>query len=495
MTENKAKIEKKIEERAAEIAESQAERAEAALLELISIPSYQGAAEPGAPFGREPGRVLQKVAELAERLGFVVRRTDHYVIADLGDGMAPDTMGVLCHADVVPFGEGWHFAPTGEIVADRIYGRGALDDKGPLVALLFALAGVRDAAAELGGRMARPVRVIIGANEESGSLCMQKYVREENIPAFGFSPDANFPVIFAEKGIALMSATADVAVGHIISMHAGTVVNAVPGNAEAVLDGIAVEDVKKAINAIKTDENAECVSDGNGVKEGVKQGLKKGVIVDEIAKNRAAIRAVGRAAHGSQPEKGINAAGGLLRALSAIPLLSEEAELVERVGCLFGSDHTGRTAGIACSDEVSGALTLNLGVVDWQDGRCRLALDMRYPVTADFAGIYRRLSDACAANGLKLTIDEHKEPLYVPKDSELVMKLLELYREYEPDAEALAIGGGTYCRSFSNFVAFGPLRRTTADLMHQADEYITREDFAFLREIYARAIWRLAGDR
>lgn len=472
---------RKIKEKAAEIAENQAERAEAALLELIGIPSYQEAAEPGAPFGRGPELALQKAADLAEELGFAVRRTDHYVIADLGDGTAPDTMGVLCHADVVPFGEGWHFAPTGEIVADRIYGRGSLDDKGPLVASLFALAAVRDAAAELGGRLNHPVRVIIGANEESGSLCMQKYVREESIPAFGFSPDANFPVIFAEKGIALMSATADIAAGHLVSMQAGTVVNAVPGSAEAVLDGIRTEEAEKAIELAKSAESIKSAG----------SDINAGCVLEE---NRVAIRVVGKAAHGSQPEKGVNAAAGLLRVLASLPLLPEEAGLVERIGQLFGNDYTGEAAGIACADEVSGALTLNLGVVDWRDGHCRLALDMRYPVTADFAGIYRRLSDVCAANGLELTVDEHKEPLYVPKDSELVMKLLELYREYEPDAEALAIGGGTYCRSFSNFVAFGPLRRTTADLMHQADEYITREDFAFLRKIYAQAIWRLAGE-
>lgn len=456
----------KIEARLSELTAHMAERAEAALLELLAIPSYQGEAAEGAPFGAEPARALAKAADLAEELGLAVTRTDHYITADLGDGTSPDTVGVLCHADVVPFGDGWHFSPTGESVDGKIYGRGALDDKGPLVASLFALAAIR----ELDLPMARPVRIIIGANEESGSRCMQKYVSEASIPAFGFSPDANFPVIYAEKGIALMQAAAQVTPGKVISLHAGTVVNAVPGKAEAVLRAIDAETIRQIAN--------ECAAK---------------ITVEQLPTGDIKLTAIGKAAHGSQPEKGINAAALLLTLLAALPLDDAESRHISNISRLFGSDHHGEAAGIACTDEVSGKLTLNLGKIDWEGDRCVLALDMRYPVTAPFAEIYSNLTGITEANSLELSLDEHKLPLYVPRDQEPVTTLLELYREYSPGAEALAIGGGTYCRSFRNFVAFGPLRETTADLMHQADEYITQQDFAFLRQIYAQAIWRLAG--
>ena len=463
---NNDSINTEIEKQLALITAGQADRAEAALLEMIAIPSYQGEAAPGAPFGAEPARALAKAADLAEALGLTVTRTDHYITADLGDGTSPDTVGVLCHADVVPFGDGWHFSPTGEMTAERIYGRGALDDKGPLVASLFALAAIK----ELKLPLTRPVRIIIGANEESGSRCMQKYVAEASIPAFGFSPDANFPVIYAEKGIALMQAAADITPGKLIRLNAGTVVNAVPGKAEAVLRGVPADAVNEIISGCSAKITAEALPTGD-----------------------TKLTVIGKAAHGSQPEKGANAAALLLAILAALPLDEAESRLIRNISQLFGSDYHGIAAGIAATDDISGKLTLNLGKVDWADGRCTLALDMRYPVTAAFEDIYQQLAAITADNGLVLSIDEHKAPLYVPRDSEPVTTLLQLYREYQPDAEALAIGGGTYCRSFANFVAFGPLRHNTADLMHQADEYITREDFGFLRQIYAQAIWRLAG--
>lgn len=456
----------KIEQELQKMTAQQADRAEAALLELLRIPSYQGEATADAPFGIEPAKALAKAADLAEELGLTVRRTGHYVTADLGDGGSPNAVGILCHVDVVPFGDGWHFSPTGEVTDGRIYGRGALDDKGPAVAALFALAAIK----ELGLPLARPVRIILGANEESGCLCIKKYTEENTPPAFGFSPDANFPVIYAEKGIALMQATANITPGKLISLQAGTVVNAVPGKAEAVLRDFDEDTVRELISGCSDKITAEQLPTGN---------IKLTVI--------------GKAAHGSQPEKGANAAALLLALLAALPLADAEAQLIKNISRLFGSDYHGKAAGIACNDDISGKLTLNLGKVDWTDGCCRLALDMRYPVTAAYEEIYQNLADITAANGLTLSVDEHKPPLYVPRDREPVTTLLGLYREYEPDAEALAIGGGTYCRAFENFVAFGPLRKTTADLMHQADEYITQQDFGFLRQIYAQAIWRLAG--
>lgn len=448
--------------------------AKAALLELLAIPSVEGEAQNNAPFGTEVAKALQKTADLAEKLGLKPTLTPYYLTVDMdGDTTdGADALGILSHIDVVPFGEGWHFSPCGEAVGGKIYGRGSLDDKGPTVAALFAMSALKQAKAALD----RPVRMIIGGNEESGCRCIKQYAAEHPAPAFGFSPDAHFPVIFAEKGIVLLTAGLQSAPGKLQSVEAGTVVNAVPGKAQAILRDIDHETAKQLLTRDFAGELAE--------------GKLQITPTDEA---EIKLTALGKAAHGSQPEKGVNAAWLLLKALLALPLAEEEAAACRTLSLLLGSDHQGRGIGVACKDEISGGLTLNLGTLHMQAGEWRVGLDMRYPVSAPFAEIWDKLTANAAANDLTLHIDEHKEPLYVPSDAQPAAELLALYREYEPGAEALAIGGGTYCRAFKNFVAFGPLRPATADLMHQADEYITEEDLRFLLEIYTRAIWRLAG--
>lgn len=449
-------------------------QAEAALMELLAIPSVESAPQEDAPFGRPVAQALCFLQNLAEQLGLsaAMDPDGYYLTVDLGYAAARpgEAVGILSHADVVPFGEGWHYAPTGQLLQDRIYGRGALDDKGPTIATLFAMA----ALARLGAPLARPVRLIIGGNEESGCRCIKKYVEDHPIPpALGFSPDANFPVIFAEKGIAMfrltMPLTTPAAAPHIREIHAGTVVNAVPGQAEATICNLTLAAAQELL------------------------GCRDRVTLRQNADNSLLLTVLGKAAHGSQPEKGLNAAARLLALLLLLPLDPCQLTVIEELHRLFGQDYLGKAVGLATDDSVSGPLTLNLGTLHLQDGLLTLQLDMRYPVTADFAPLYERLQQVAHQAGLKLKVSEHKPPLYVPRDRPLVRELLSLYQEYEPTAQPLAVGGGTYCRAFANFVAFGPLRADMADTMHQADEFICRTDLQFLQKIYAQAIWRLAA--
>ncbi len=450
-------------------------QAEATLLDFLRIPSVQETATPDAPFGEPVRQALSQMAAWAKELGLQVNQTSHYLTIDLGDGASPEAVGILAHADVVPFGEGWHFAPTGQLVANKIYGRGALDDKGPAIATLFAMAALH----RLNAPLSRPVRLIIGGNEESGCECIKKYAAENQPPALGFSPDANFPVIFAEKGIAMYHITlpAITEQQRLLELQAGTVVNAVPGKAEAVLNLTAAK-----INQILQNNFARELTAG-------------WLEVQPLPEDTAKITCLGKAAHGSQPDKGRNAAALLLHVLSNLPLNDAELNACRQLYQLFGRDYWGEAAGLATADEVSGQLTLNLGILKLQDNAIQIDLDLRYPVTSEYNAIYQQLTKVCTANGWQIRESEHKAPLYVPTDQKPVTTLLELYREYEPQTQPISTGGGTYCRAFDNFVAFGPLRADMADVMHQADEYITREDFQFLQRIYTQAIWRLAGDK
>src|SRR5690554_601263 len=172
------------------------------LRELIAIPSVKSSpAGPGAPFGLEMARALEYVLAWGEKEGFRTQNFSGYA-GHLEYGEGEEDLGVLLHLDVVPAGAGWQYPPfQGSRMGDRIYGRGAVDDKGPVVAVLYALKALKEA----GVQPDRKIRVIFGCDEESGWKCMEHYFQKAPKPAFGFVPDADFPLIHCEKGFVALT--------------------------------------------------------------------------------------------------------------------------------------------------------------------------------------------------------------------------------------------------------------------------------------------------
>ena len=447
---------------------------EADLLSMVALESTEAEKTAKSPFGDKVGDALETIRAIGEKLGFKCRNHGgYYTTIDFGEVSEPNqAVGILCHADVVPLGEGWNYNPLGQVADGRIYGRGTLDDKGPAIASLYAMAAVKNS----GITLTRPVRLVVGGNEETSSRCMKKY-NETDIPLWGgFSPDGDFPVIFAEKGIAMHSQDLSVKSNLIEEISAGTAVNAVPGKAEAILK---TDNLQLFDTALK---NYTC---------------PEKITLEKTADGKIKITAVGKSAHGSTPQKGESAVKILIEFLNILfnmlkiddPLIAALRNIYE----LFCTDHNGAKAGISCSDQVSGSLTLNLGILNYHSESLHIELDMRYPVTANYEEIKAKLDKATEKYQIRLQCTEHKKPLYVDKNSPLVQALVEVYKSTgRKDTEPLAIGGGTYCRTMENFVAFGPIGADDADTMHQADEYIEREHLLFLAEVYAKAIVRLA---
>ena len=133
---------------------------------LIRIPSVRGEAKPGAPFGEAPLAVLQEVLRIASEMGFYIRNYDNRLaVVDLY-GQQDAAIGILCHADVVAAGTNWAYDPFRATRDDgKIYGRGAIDDKGPLVSALYALKYLK----EQHDPLKHNVRLIVGTDEECGS--------------------------------------------------------------------------------------------------------------------------------------------------------------------------------------------------------------------------------------------------------------------------------------------------------------------------------------
>jgi succinyl-diaminopimelate desuccinylase len=85
------------------------------------------------------------------------------------------------------------------------------------------------------------------------------------------------------------------------------------------------------------------------------------------------------------------------------------------------------------------------------------------------------------------------KPHHVDENNELIQILKKVYEEQTgEEAKLLAIGGGTYARSLTSGVAFGPLFPGREDIAHQKDEYMYIDDLLKATAIYAQAIYELA---
>ncbi len=489
---------------------------------LCRIRSVQDEPAPGQPFGPGVAEALEWIRRHAEAMGFRTRNIDGYAVdAEIGEG--EEWIAVLGHVDVVPEGTGWTYPPYGAEIHDgRIYARGAVDDKGPTVAALYALKAVADLALARGRRPARRARLVVGGNEESGFECVKYYFAREPQPALGFSPDAMFPLVNAEKGIWTFRLSLELpgeaqAAGagwraRLLRLEGGTRVNVVPEHATAEL-------VVEGPGAPSLDELARRLQDGGGPGRARITARGEG--------ERLVVEARGAAAHAMHPEKGINAVAGLLNALVRAlgPALPRSSDLAFLAGAGVRTDGSG--FGIAVADPVSGPLTVNLGLIrlvgdDPAPGAASLAAgapgeaaapeasrgagrtgtagailyadcNVRYPVTASAQDLSRRVVAALAGTGWRFESREDMPPHHVPEDSEIVRQLLAVYREEaeDPAARPLAIGGGTYARVLRNGVAFGPLFPGQRELAHEPDEYWSIDDLVRCVRIYARALYRL----
>ncbi len=440
--------------------------------ELIKIPSVLGEPAPGAPFGVETRKALDFFTSLALCHDIPATHFDGYA-AHIEIGSGEKLIGVLSHVDVVPEGNDWKHDPFGgEIEDGKIFGRGAIDDKGPTIAAFYAILALKETGAPLSKR----IRAIVGADEESGFRCMAYYFNHAEMPEFGFTPDGSFPAIYAEKGIASPVLTAkleplgDEAI-KLLSMKAGTRSNMVPDRAEAILqfDPLPIVPLQQSLEQF--------------------QGIETEVDIDRLI-----VRARGVGAHASTPLEGTNAAFLLTKALLSISnLTGSSRNIVEAVNAWSG-DTTGAELGIAGSDGITTPLTSSLGVISTQEESISLTFSVRYPVTWKGEDISDRIKNSAGEYGFQLSSFSDSKPLFVPQNDPNLAILLDVYRSETGDlGEPKTMGGGTYARVLAKGVAFGADFPGFPLIAHQADEFWYIEDLIKATKIYAKSLARLAG--
>ena len=221
------------------------------LSEIIAIPSMGGLPEEGAPYGAESRRALQAFLSEAEEKGFRTGIEGERVgWVEFGEG--DRLIGIICHLDVVPIGDGWDFDPftltsgTDEDGQEVLYARGIVDDKGPACASFFAMLELIE---ENKIPQDYRVRLILGTDEERGCSCIQCYAKHAEIPDFSITPDSIFPVVYSEKGIVQIKISGENR--HGLKACGGTAVNIVPVSAECCIDGKTITAMGKAAHASK----------------------------------------------------------------------------------------------------------------------------------------------------------------------------------------------------------------------------------------------------
>lgn len=446
---------------------------------LLRIPSVRDDSKKtaDAPFGPDVKKALDYVLAIGEKDGFKTKEVGNVAgHVEYGDG--EEIVGVLGHVDVVPVGDGWTNGPFDPVIKDgKLYARGVADDKGPTIAGYYALKIIK----ELGLPISRRIRVIVGSDEESGMSCVERYFETEPQPTVGFVPDAEFPIIHAEKGISELDVAfssgeqTEDADFELVSFESGARYNMVPDHANAVLTKVKdQEKLAKALTVFLADHDVE------------------GTITDKDG--AVTIALVGKSAHAMEPDNGINAGLHLVAFLGQFKL-SGAAENFVAFGhdYLFG-DSRAVKLGISFEDEESGELTMNVGIIRFNqvDGG-KYGLNFRYPVTAIMDDLKNKMETVVLEYSGTYSHYDDSKPLFVPKDHPLIKILQEVYTKHtgEP-ADLLAIGGGTYARHLETAVAFGALFPGREDTMHQKDEFSYVDDLLKATAIYAEALYKLA---
>ncbi len=409
---------------------------------LLKVDSVEDKAHAAAhmPFGPGPREALSRALEIANRLGLSTTDCDGHI--GFGDlvGESDDHIATIAHADIVPVGTGWDFNPLAATRKDGLLvGRGVLDDKGPLVLSLYAAHFFVRQCERTGKRLPLTLRCIVGTNEETGMQDVQHYLEYHPQPLFCFTPDSSFPLVCGEKGQFFASVATrympmeDMA---LQQLEGGTVFNAVPGEASALV---------RARSVPSSAEGVEAIAEGKSERG------------DQLVR----LRALGVGGHAAMPEGTRNAIGMLTNYLLQSGLCDGPERPFLEFEQMLLSDAYGCGLGIATDDDAFGALTCVGGTVrtECREGEVRFvqSIDIRYPRGITGEVLERVLSKEASDHGLELTDVTDNRPFYLSPDSWQVRELVDTYnRVFEREEEPVTMGGGTYARHFDRAVAFGP---------------------------------------
>ena len=402
----------------------------------------------------EVRKALSFALQLGEKLGF---RTENCLDGQVGIiemGAGDETLGILSHVDVVPAGApaDWDTDPFTAVIKDgRVYGRGTIDDKGMIIASLYAMKAAEEYAAEKGLSIHKKVQLILGTQEEVEWTDMEAYVKTYPLPDYGFSPDGEYPICNIEKGVADCNMDFDVSDAaaegiFVTSIDCGVAQNSVPGRAVATLS------------------NGE-------------------VVVAE-----------GKSVHSCQPEEGVNALFVLCEKLQAMDIASNKLlKLLETVAESF-QDLYGKAIGMYSESEYYMGEFVHRNVFTptifhAAEGKAHLNINLRFPCGVEEAELLAAMTKFAEENGGQITLWDYLPAVFVSKERPFLQFLAEAYEDVTGlENEFTLAYGGSYAKAMPNVVSWGPLFPGEEDTCHEVNEYIHIDSFMNSGKIFAQAI-------
>ena len=373
-----------------------------------------------------------------------------YGYAEIGSG--EEMIGIVGHLDVVPEGEKdkWETPAFELTITDDGFarGRGVQDDKGPTLLCLYAMRIIK----ESGINLKRRIRIIVGTDEESQWRGIGSYVKEQELPSIGFSPDSSWPVIFAEKLILKLIISEKEK--STLDIEGGSARNVVPSKAVAKIDY--ANEVAKVLTEMKQ--------------------------IHSIENNVVTVN--GKPYHAKDSHKGDNAIMKLAKALEGktdsklIKFINEGWNLNTFAPNIFGKEY---------KDEELGLLTTNIGTIKKdKDGKLMVEMDIRVPhPKVDGDMISKKFDEAAKKYDINVEWLTPANPIYYPKDSQFIQSVLDVYEKHTGSRiDAIASGGGTYAKTMPNSVAIGAMFPTSVFTMHQENERVLVSELIKSGEMY-----------
>lgn len=449
---------------------------------LVAIPSLAtDMSDEGMPIGPEIVHALHHALELSEKLGFRTHNEDDkYGWAEVGD--EGPLVCIFTHLDIVPVGDGWTKEPFKLTEENgRLYGRGALDNKGPAIASLY---GVK-ACCDMGVKWPCRVRIWFGTNEECGMNDVQMYIHKYGAPDFSFVPDSQFPLSYSELGtttfnIRKLYNPAEVQANlpvRLVRFESTEHTNCTPSAAMAVLQA---ENAKLAEQiAVQAAEFAE------------KNQVNMTVTVDDclVEMNVTGVISV----HWNEPWTATNPLLQLTQFLATISLGEEPDQLIRFVAQKIGQETDGASLGIKATTETASLSVATSNVKIDQHGM-NFEFFMIAPAEVRVEVLIDTILRQIRKDGMELSIESMGPGMLLDKQMPLLKTLYRSYSEVSGMSEPIKVCGGTYSKFIPNAVPFGAIFTEETDICHVPDEWIYVSDFMIWAKIYSNAVLRICDE-
>lgn len=427
----------------------------------------------------------------SKKYGFDVRTEAHGEVGVIEMGEGEQTLGILAHIDIVPPGDaaawrnGLPFVMQYLREEGIVIGRGVVDNKGPMVSVLYAMRAVKS----LNLPFRHKVQFIVGSREEGTWSDIDLFRATCKLPDYGFTPDGKFPIGNVENGycdVSLMTPLTPISPDleydlEIVDVQCGLSEGTIPPQLNLYVRG------EKSYIDQALSESFEV---GNSPE-------KVEVILQEDGIYHMCFH--GKAAHSSVPETGENPIWSMSRFLKSARLADNGAQIlfpfvIEQIeGFHYGESFELHRENPCCGSQPAEPTKMSMTVLRKTNDRFLANLNIRQGHHVQKQHVYAALRRFSTEYGFDYVVTEWLDPLAVDKDLPFVKTMARIYSEVMGEEECFCAGAGTsYAKALPNMVSFGPLFPKEPDTCHEVNEFIQTDALLDAAMLYAYYITEMA---